>query len=79
MEQIKCLLFLQHVVIHYLEQHTGILWHQNIHMLERSTTDAQKADVEAYKESCASKSDLEEQNLIKIKQVSLLELMLSIL
>ena len=22
MEQIKCLLFLQHVVIHYLEQHT---------------------------------------------------------
>ena len=34
MEQIKCLLFLQHVVIHYLEQHT-VLWHQNIHMLKK--------------------------------------------
>ena len=34
MEQIKYLQFLQHVVIHYLVQHT-VLWHQNIHMLKK--------------------------------------------
>ena len=34
MEQIKYLQFLQHVVIHYLGQHT-VLWHLNIHMLKK--------------------------------------------
>ena len=33
--------------------------------VEEITTDAQKADVEAYKESCASKSDLERTELNK--------------
>ena len=35
--------------------------------VEEITTDAQKADVEAYKESCASKSDLERTELNKDK------------
>ena len=66
MEQIKYLQFLQHVVIHYLGQHT-VLWHQNIHMLKKLQHEAQKADVESYKESCASKSDLERTELNKDK------------
>ena len=48
--------------------------------VEEITTDAQKADVEAYKESCASTVSYTHLTLpTKIKQVSLLELMLSIL
>ena len=36
-------------------------------MLKKITTEAQKAAIEAYKESCASKSDLERTELNKDK------------
>ena len=66
MEQIKYLQFLQHVVIHYLGATYCVMAPEHPYV-EEITTEAQKADVESYKESCASKSDLERTELNKDK------------